>query len=85
MPTFGCPANGISIVGREDAHLEVVRWVARLADEARLGVVELARDALHRVRVQPVRVEDDGERVAAEALVGEDVERDVVEAHRALP
>jgi hypothetical protein len=44
-------------------------------------VVELARDRLHRRRVERLRVEHDGERIAGEAPVGEHVEGGEAPAH----
>ncbi len=70
---------------RENAHARGVRLVLRLQHEHRLRQVELARDGLHRRRIQPVGVEHDRQRVAAEPLVGEDIENVIVEAHVRLP
>jgi hypothetical protein len=47
-------------------------------------VVELARDRLHRGRVERVGVEHHGERVAGKAPVGEHVERREAPAHEGL-
>ena len=41
--------------------------------ERRLGEVHLLRDRLHRLGGQPAAVEEDGELIAAEEVVGEDV------------
>ena len=66
----------------EDAHARRVRVVLRLGDEHGLGQVELARDRLHARRVEAVGVEHNGQRVAAEPLVGEHVEDVIGQAHR---
>ncbi len=68
--------------GREDAHARGVRGILRLQDEGGLRQVELARDRLHAAGIQAVRVEHDGERIAAEALAGEHVEDMIGEGHR---
>jgi hypothetical protein len=53
----------------------------RLQHEHRLGEIELARDRLHAARVEPVGLQHHGERIAAEALVGEHVEDVIIEPH----
>jgi hypothetical protein len=58
----------------------VVR-IGRGEHEHRLGMVELARDGLHRRRVELLGVEHDGERIAGKTPVGEDVERHETPAH----
>ena len=57
-----------------------MRRILRLQHEHRLRQVQLARDRLHLLGVERIGIADDGERIAAEAAVGEDVER--VEAER---
>ena len=53
----------------------------RRQQERRLRQVRPRCEALHRIRVRAVGVEDDGHRIAAEGLLGEDI--DLVEApHR---
>ena len=71
--------------GGEDADARGVGRVLGRQDEGLLGVVELARDRLHLLVRQAARVEDDGERVAAEGPVGEDVDGDEGDLHRDLP
>jgi len=46
----------------------------RFQDEHGLGQVELGGDGLHLFAVQRLRIEHDGERIAAEGGVGENVE-----------
>ena len=58
---------------REDAHPRVgVRLLWR-QHEGGLGEAHLLCNRLHRVRGQAPAVEDDGELVAAEEMVGEDI------------
>ena len=68
----------------EDANARGVGRVLGRQDEGLLGVVELARDRLHLLVRQAARVEDDGEGVAAESPVGEDVDGDEGDLHRDL-
>ena len=84
MPTVGCPANGISLAGVKMRTRAVCARLLRLQHEHGLGQVELARDRLHARAVQPVGVEHDGQRIAGEARVGEDVEDVELQLHRAL-
>jgi len=65
---------------REDAHAAVVPLLRR-QHERRLGVVELAGDQLHLGGAEPLRLGQHGERVPAEARVGEDVAGVVAVAH----
>ena len=58
---------------REDTHAGVGVRLVRRQHERRLGEVHLLRDRLHRLGRQPATVEDDGELVTAEEVVGEDV------------
>ncbi len=58
---------------REDAHAARVGRIRGREDERRLRVVELARDVLQPVLGDAGGVGEDGELVAAEQLVGEDV------------
>jgi hypothetical protein len=69
----------------ENANAGAVRGLGRREHEHRLGVVELARDRLHRRRVERFGVEHDGERIAGKAPVGEHVERGEAPAHESLP
>ena len=62
--------------GCEDADARGVSRVLGRQDEGLLGIVELARDRLHLLVRQAACVKDDGERVAAEGPVGEDVDGD---------
>jgi hypothetical protein len=68
----------------EDANAGAVGRVLGREHEHRLRMVELARDRLHRRRLQSIAVEHDGERIAGEAPVGEHVERHELPAHRFL-
>ena len=63
---------------REDAHARVPAVLGRI-DEHRLGVVHLPRERLQRVLGQVARVGEDGELVALERRVREDVADDVAE------
>jgi hypothetical protein len=67
------PGEG-NLRGREkDADPRGVGRVARALDEDRLGQVELAREDLHLAGRQVIRAEHDGQRIAREGPVGEDV------------
>jgi hypothetical protein len=74
------------LVGRrEDAHLgDAVAAVGRGQDEGRLRIMELCGDALHRLAIEPARVRDDRDLIAAERLGREDIERQVIELAHAL-
>ncbi len=70
--------------GREDAHARGAVRPRRRQEEGRLGQVHLPRDRLHLRVAESRRVEHDGQRIAAEHAVGEDVDLDeAVLAHRA--
>ena len=69
----------------EDANLRVVGAIGRRQHEGRLGIVELGGDRLHLRRRQPAGIEHDGERIAAEGAVGEDVDGDVTPLHATSP
>ncbi len=62
---------------REDPNVRSMGEILRRKDERGLGVVELPRDRLHRAGVQSLRVQHDGEGVAAKRLVGENIDRHV--------
>jgi hypothetical protein len=49
--------------------------IVRLQHENRLGQVEFARDRLHASAIEPVAIEHDGQRIAGERVLGEDIER----------
>ena len=68
-------------VHREDAHLRVVGLVSRRQHKSRLRIIELGGDRLHLFGRQPAGIEHDGERVAAEGAVGENVHSDVTPLH----
>ena len=58
----------------EDAHARIVGGIVRRQDEGRLAIVHLGGKRLHlRIR-QAARIGEDGERIAAELAVGEDVD-----------
>ena len=70
------------LIGRaEDAQVGAVSRLDRRQHEHRLGQIELARDRLHALVAQPFGIQDDGELVAGERLLGEDVEKSIA-AHR---
>jgi hypothetical protein len=50
--------------GKEDAHLGGVGGVIGRLDEDRLAEIELPRDGLHLRGGQPVRILNDGQRIA---------------------
>ena len=60
--------------GGEDAHASGALRPRGRQEEGRLREVHLARDRLHLGAAEPLRVEDDGQRIAAEDTVGEDVD-----------
>ena len=69
------PARG------EDADTGRVYGITRLEHENRFGEVEFARDGLHALRIQPLGVEDDGQRITRKGLVGEDIKGVEATAH----
>ena len=74
VPSVGCPANGSSSVGREDADPVVRVGRGRREHERRLRQVRPVRDALHLLGGQAVGVEHDRDGVAAVRRLGEDVD-----------
>jgi hypothetical protein len=69
----------------ENAHLGVVRGLARRQHEGGLGIIELGGNRLHLRGRKPAGVEHHGERIAAEGAVGENVDSDVASSlHGAL-
>ena len=70
------------VAGGEDANGRRVDRIARLEHEHGLGQIELAGDRLHARVVEPVGVEHDGERIAAERRIGEHVEQAIGAGHR---
>ena len=95
LPFAGHPTVGTAVLlgardgGGRDIVLEegigAVRGLGRCEHEHRLGVVELARDRLHRRRLERFGVKHDGEWIAGKAPVGEHVERGEAPAHRKSP
>ena len=82
-PSVGWPGERQLARGREDPDPDVGVLRLRREHEHRLGEVHLLRERLHRQRVEIARVGEDGELVARERRVGEDVGDDVAEAaHR---
>ena len=74
------------VARREDANSGAVRLVFRRQHEHRFRQVELPRDGLHGGRVEPVGIEDDGQRIAGQDLVGEDIVDGIISAfHAFLP
>jgi hypothetical protein len=71
--------------GGEDAQARPVAGLGGRQHEHRLGQVELPRDGLHGGRVEAVRIEHHGERVAGEPVLGEHVEGDEAARHRIGP
>jgi len=65
----------------EDAHLRIVRGIARRQHEGRLRIVELGGNRLHLRGRQPAGIEHHGERIAAEGAIGEDIDGDVTALH----
>ncbi len=66
---------------REDAHARRMRRVLGRQHEDRLRQIELARDRLHRLAVETLGIEHDGERVPGKRPVGEYVEDFVAAFH----
>ena len=69
--------------GREDAQAGAVGRIGRRQHEHGLGVIELARNGLHRGGVERVGVEHDRERIAGEAALREHVEGGIAIFHDA--
>ncbi len=67
---------------RKDPGPGAVNRITRLEQKHRLAQIELARDRLQLFGLEPVRRFDDRERIAAEALIGENVEPTVMQAAR---
>ena len=68
-------------LGREDADLGGMCRIAWRQDEGRLGQVEFGGDGLHLAGAKAHGVQNDGQRIAAELPVGEDVDGDELEFH----
>ena len=79
------PSTRHLVIRREDADLGGVRRILWRQHEGRLREVELVGDRLHLLRCQPFGIGNDGQRVAAETAVGEDIESHEFELHRRLP
>ena len=73
-PDIGMAGEGQLGLGREDADMGGVRRVLRRQHEGRLGEVELGGDGLHLLRRQALGVGHDGQGIAAEFPVGENVD-----------
>ena len=73
-PDVGMAGEGHLGLGREDADLGGVRRVLRRQHEGRLGEVELGGDGLHLLGRQALGVRHDGQGIAAELPVGENVD-----------
>jgi hypothetical protein len=71
--------------GRENAHFGGVRRVFRRQDEGRLRQVELVGDGLHLRGAQPGGIRNNGQRVAAEAPFGKDIDGDEFDPHLPAP
>ena len=69
--------------GSENAHATVAASFWR-QHEGRFGEIELPGNALHLRAVQSTGIRDHGERIAPEALVGEDIEDQEPGSHRVL-
>ncbi len=82
VPRHGWPANRSSFCGVK-IRIRTRPALARRQHEDGLGEAELERQRLHRQLVEVARVGEDGELVAGERRVREDVGDDVAErAHR---
>src|SRR5205814_1586796 len=66
---------------RENAHRRGVRRIFRGQHEGGFRKVELRGDGLHLLCRKPFRVQHNGERIAAELTVGEDVDGDEIQLH----
>ena len=73
LPTTGWPAIGISVPGVKIRMRTSVSGRSRAGHERRLGKTDLAGDLLHGLAGKAGRIGKDGELVAAEAAIGEDV------------
>jgi hypothetical protein len=67
--------------GRENAYTGAVGGDGRWRHKNGFGVIELTRDRLHGGGVQPIRIEHDGERIAGEFLLREDIEGEEAAFH----
>ena len=68
----------------EDAHARGMAGIVRRQDEGRLAQIELGGEGLHLGVREAVRIGEDGERIAAEASVGEDVDGDELKGFHGL-
>ena len=65
----------------EDAQASQSAFVGRLLYKDRFGEIHFARDGLHLIVRKAIAVGEDGQRIAFEAGVGEDVEREEAMFH----
>ena len=77
----GMAGKGHFGLGREDADVRGMRGVFGRQHEGRLGVIELRRDRLHLRSGEALGIEHDGQGIAAERAVGEDIDGDVSAFH----
>jgi len=68
VPTFGCPAKGISRLGVKYPHAGSMRSVLRRQHKCRFTVSELAGDCLHLFSRQASGAKHDGDWIALELL-----------------
>ena len=73
LPIVGCPAIGISFPGVKIRIRAVGVAPLGRQDERRLGEIHLAARSPASLGRQPAAVEEDGELIAAEEMIGEDV------------
>ena len=73
LPIVGWPADRQLVARREDPHADVGAGDLRRQHERRFREVHLLRNRLHRLGRQAAAVEEHGELVAAEEVIGEDV------------
>ncbi len=71
--------------GCEYAQPRGIDWIMRLEQKGRLREVELGGNSQHRRGIETAAVDHDGERVAGERPVGEDVQQIIFAAQAWLP
>ncbi len=77
----GMPRERQLALGCKDARARGVHGIARALQEDRLGQVELARDGLHLRVIEIVGIANDRQRISAEPLLCEHIERVELLAH----
>ena len=84
-PDIGMAGERKLLVHGENAHLCVMRGIARRQHESRLGIIELRSNGLHLRRRKPSGVQHHRERIAAKGAIGKNVHGDIAPLHLMSP